>query len=90
MIDLTQLRPIADKVLIELHAPNLKSDGGLHLLDSHNRPVNTGKVLALGPSAKLEVQPGDQVFFDVHCVALDAEAGRLRLLPADGILAILT
>lgn len=90
MNDFTKLQPIHDRVLIQLHQSRSESDGGIVVPDSILRPVNTGTVMQMGPHTGLEqdLKPGDQVFFDLGCVALDAADG-LRLLPADGILAIL-
>jgi len=89
MIDLAKLRPIDDKVLVQLDPQRFKSDGGLYILDNPLRPVNTGKVLAKGPRADWAIKEGSHVFFDVTCIAIDAESDALRLLPSNGILAIL-
>ena len=88
-MNLRNTRPIGSNVLVEMMPERLMSDGGIHLLDSPLRSSCDAKVIALGPHAKLDCKPGDQVFLDRSCIAMDIEEGKLRMIPAEGVLAIL-
>lgn len=89
-MNLRDTKPIGSKVLVEMLPERLMSDGGIHLLESPLRSSVDARVIALGPHAKLDCNPGDQVFLDRACLALDIEEGKLRMIPAEGVLAILT
>ena len=89
MNDPRNTKPIGKHVLLEMQPETLKSDGGLLLLSSPLRQSNIGKVLAKGPHAKCDAQVGDHVFIDLTCLALDIVEDKLRMMPAEGILAIL-
>lgn len=90
MIDLTKLLPIGDKILLELLPARTISEGGIHVPQNNERPCHDARVLAKGPHAKIDAEPGDQVIFDLHCFALDVEADKYRLVPSEAVLAILS
>ena len=89
MIGFTNITPIGENVLIEIMPNQERSDGGLILLDSPMRASNRGIVRALGPRAKLDVEPGFRVIFDPNVPAMDVEMDKLRMLPAESVLAII-
>lgn len=69
-----KLRPLSDKVVIEVLEEEDKSPGGLYLPDSAKKKpqqgkiiaVGTGKVLDDGKRAPLSVKVGDKVLFSKY------------------------
>jgi len=69
-----KLRPLSDKVVIEVLEEEDKSPGGLYLPDSAKKKpqqgkiiaIGTGKVLDDGKRAPLSVKVGDKVLFSKY------------------------
>ncbi len=69
-----KLKPLGDKVVIELLEEEDKSAGGLYLPDSAKKKPQTGKVVAIGNGKMLEdgtraamnVKVGDKVLFSKY------------------------
>ncbi len=74
-----QLRPLQDRVLVELEPERGESYGGIIL--TGRDPVRTGKVLRVGPGKDYkdrylptEVKPGERVAFLQACLETRSEA----------------
>lgn len=93
------LKPLGDKVVVELMAPSEKSAGGLILpiATRENQQINKGKVVAVGPGRQLDdgrrmrmsVKVGDYVL--INWGGTDVEIGKekFRILTEGDILAIM-
>lgn len=84
-----KIRPLQDRVLVELEPEKNRSRGGLFLL-GHDK-VRTGVVLRVGPGKQYEdcyrpteVKPGERVAFMQACLETRAEAQLNYRLP-DGM-----
>uniref|UniRef100_A0A7S0ZI90 20 kDa chaperonin, chloroplastic n=1 Tax=Timspurckia oligopyrenoides TaxID=708627 RepID=A0A7S0ZI90_9RHOD len=72
--DLSEINPIADKILIHVHKQELSTPGGLVLNASKDRRVRTGEVIAVGNGKLLEdgsrepigVEVGEQVMWNEY------------------------
>ena len=66
-----KIRPLEDKVLVEILEPEGKTKGGIFLPDTAKEEKAEGKIIALGPGKMLEsgkvckpeVKAGDRVIF---------------------------
>lgn len=93
-----KLKPLGDKVVIELLEQEDKSAGGLYLPDSAKKKPQTGKVIAVGDGrilddgsrAKMNVKVGDKVIFSKYGgndVTLDGD--EYTILDEDQIYAVI-
>lgn len=60
------VKPLADRVLIEPNPAEEKTAGGLFIPDTAKEKPLAGKVVAVGPGTsevKMEVKKGDQVLY---------------------------
>ena len=65
------IKPLADRVLIEPAAAETKTSSGLYIPDTAKEKPQEGKVIAVGPGAKsedgktipMDVKVGDRVLF---------------------------
>jgi chaperonin GroES len=92
-----KLKPLGDKVVIEVLESEEKSAGGLYLPDSAKKKPQTGKVIAVGDGkilddgsrAKMNVKVGDKVLFSKYGgneVTVDGE--EYTILDEDQIYAV--
>lgn len=90
-----KMRPLYDKVLIELAEREEKTAGGIFIPDSAQEKTQKGKVIAAGQGrissegtlTKLSVKPGDMVFFGKYS---GTQAGEKHvILREDEILAVM-
>jgi len=93
-----ELRPLGDKVVVQLVELDDKSAGGIYLPDSAKKKPQEGKVIAVGGGRvldngernKLSVKSGDRVLFSKYGgneVTIDGED--YTILDEDQIYAIL-
>lgn len=69
-----KLKPLADKVVIEIEEDNEQSPGGIYIPDTAREKPQRGKVVSVGPGKLLEsgqretmtVKPGDRVLFQKY------------------------
>ena len=92
-----KIRPLEDKVLVEILEAEGKTKGGIFLPDTAKEEKAEGKVVAVGPgkvleSGKiraLEVKPGDRVIFGKFAGdELTIEGKKHKILKENEILAI--
>lgn len=93
-----ELKPIGEKVIVELLEAQEKTKGGIIVPDAAREKPHEGKVIAVGngrtlPSGKtipLEVKPGDKIIFSKYSgneVKLDDQ--EFVIVDIDDVLAIL-
>lgn len=93
-----ELKPIGDKVIVELLEAKEKTKGGIIVPDTAKEKPHEGKVIAIGSGRTLtngkvippEVKPGDKIVFSKYSgneVKLDDK--EFVIVDADDILAIL-
>lgn len=93
-----ELKPIGDKVIVELLEAQEKTKGGIIFPDTAKEKPHEGKVIAVGSGRALsngktvppEVRPGDKIVFSKYSgneVKLDDK--EFVIVEADDILAIL-
>ncbi len=93
-----KLRPLGDKVVVQLLEKEDKSAGGLYLPDSAQKKPQTGKVIAIGDGRLLEdgkrapmtLKVGDKVLFSKYGgneVQIDGE--EYTILDEDQVYAVL-
>lgn len=93
-----KIRPLGDKVVVQVLEKEDKTAGGLYLPDTAQKKPQTGKVIAVGDGKLLEdgkrapmsVKVGDKVLFSKYGgneVQLDGE--EVTILDEDQIYAIL-
>ena len=92
------LKPIGDKVIIEVLEAQEKTAGGIVLPDAAKEKPQEGKVIAVGdgkvlPSGKtvpLTVKPGDRILFGKYTGSeIKVEENEYLIVNEDDILAIL-
>ena len=92
------LKPIGDKVIIEVLEAQEKTAGGIVVPDAAKEKPQEGKVIAVGdgkvlPSGKtvpLTVKPGDRILFGKYTGSeIKVEENEYLIVNEDGILAIL-
>ena len=92
------LKPIGDKVIIEVLEAEGKTPGGIVLPDTAKEKPQEGKVIAVGdgktlPSGKtvpLTVKPGDKILFGEYSGSeIKLEDNEYLIVNEDDILAIL-
>lgn len=92
------LKPIGDKVIIEVLDAEEKTSGGIVLPDTaKEKPqegkviaVGDGKVLASGKTVPLTVKPGDRILFGKYTGnEIKVEESEYLIVNEDDILAIL-
>ena len=92
------LKPIGDKVIIEVLEAQEKTTGGIVLPDVAKEKPQEGKVIAVGdgkilPSGKtvpLTVKPGDRILFGKYTGSeIKVEENEYLIVNEDDILAIL-
>ena len=93
------LKPLGDKVVVQLTEEESKTASGIYLPDSAKKKPTTGKIIAVGSGRildngernKLSVKPGDRVIFSKYGgneVTIDGED--FTILDEDQIYAILS
>ena len=63
------IKPLADRVLVEPKEAETKTAGGLYIPDNAKEKPQEGVVLAVGPGKKdepMEVKVGDKVLYDKY------------------------
>ena len=92
------LKPIGDKIIVEVLDAQEKSSGGIVLPDTAKEKPQEGKVVAVGdgkvlPSGKtvpLSVKPGDRILFGKYSGnEIKIEENEYLIVNEDDILAIL-
>lgn len=71
---MSKLKPLGDKVVVELLEQEEKTAGGIYLPDNAKKKPQEGKVVAVGNGRildtgdrnKLSVKPGDRVLFSKY------------------------
>ena len=86
------VKPLADRVLIEPNPAEEKTAGGLFIPDTAKEKPLAGKVIAAGPGTndvKMEVKVGDQVLYGKYAgteIKIDGE--EYKIVRQSDILAI--
>ena len=86
------VKPLADRVLIEPNPAEEKTAGGLFIPDTAKEKPLAGKVIAAGPGTndvKMEVKVGDQVLYGKYAgteIKIDGE--EYKIVRQNDILAI--
>ncbi len=90
---MSQIKPLADRVVIEPQAAETKTAGGIIIPDNSKEKPQKGKVVAVGPGKKDEpmtVKEGDVVLYGRHYGAeLNWEGKDLLIMKESEILAII-
>lgn len=60
------IKPLQDRVLIEISEAQKKTSGGLYIPDTAQEKAQTGVVLAVGNSSDISVKAGDKVMFEKY------------------------
>jgi chaperonin GroES len=83
------LKPIGDRVLVEIKASEEKTSGGLVIPQTSQEKTQEGKVIAIGTSDKIGVKVGDKVVYDKYA-GTQYKMGEkdLLVIKAEDILAI--
>lgn len=86
------VKPLADRVLIEPAEAEKVTAGGIIIPDSAKEKPLKGKVIAVGHGTKDEemvVKPGDTVLYGKYAgTEIEVEAGKLLIMRQSDILAI--
>ena len=87
-----QIKPLADRVLIEPMAAETKTSSGLYIPDTAKEKPQNGKVVAVGPGTKDEkitVKIGDTVLYGKYAgTELKLEGADYIMMRESDILAI--
>jgi chaperonin GroES len=92
------LKPLGDRVVIELLEEEETTKGGIVLPDTAKEKPQKGKVLAVGPGrvldsgqrVALEVKEGDKVLFAKYCgTEIQLDGKELMILQERDVLAVL-
>ena len=65
-MQIKNLQPLGDKVLIKLDKRDDVSEGGIILPDSAKKKAYWGTIIAKGEEVKRPIEAGDKVFFDKY------------------------
>lgn len=93
-----KLKPLGDRVVVELLEEEEKTKGGIVLPDTAKEKSQKGKVLAVGPGrildngqrVSLEVKEGDKVLFAKYGgTEIQLEGKELMILQERDVLAVL-
>lgn len=63
--NISQIKPVNDKVLVEIQHGPVKSQGGLFIPDADKKRSPLGKIIAFGPLVD-DLTPNDIVYFDLY------------------------
>ena len=74
------LKPLADRVLIEVKEEETKTKGGILLPDTAQKKSQKGTVVAVGQGIPMEVKVGDEVLFAKYSGTDIDEGGKHYLL----------
>ncbi len=87
------IKPLADRVLIEPKAAEEKTAGGLYIPDTAKEKPLEGKVVAVGPGTsevKMEVKKGDNVLYGKYAgTEIQADGKDYLIMRQSDILAII-
>ncbi|MFV0530788.1 MAG: co-chaperone GroES [Flavobacteriales bacterium] len=90
---MSQIKPLADRVVIEPQAAETKTAGGIIIPDNSKEKPQKGKVVAVGPGKKDEpitVKKGDIVLYGKYSgTELNWEGNDLLIMKESEILAII-
>ncbi|MCH8274639.1 MAG: co-chaperone GroES [Armatimonadetes bacterium] len=93
-----KLRPISDKVVIEVLEEEDKTSGGIYLPDTAKKKPQEGKVIAVGQGralddgthARMTVKVGDRVLFSKYGGnEIDLDGKEYTILEEDQVFAII-
>ncbi len=89
-----QVKPLADRVLIEPNPAEEKTAGGLIIPDTAKEKPLSGKVIAAGPGTadvKMEVKTGDQVLYGKYAgTEINIDGKDYLIMKQGDILAVLS
>lgn len=80
---MTKIRPLANRVLIEVQPVKEKTASGIIIPDTARQSIREGKVVAAGPGTKDEavsVKPGDTVLLGNNVGTTISDGGKDYLL----------
>lgn len=60
------IKPLHDRVLIEISESQKKTSGGLYIPDTAQEKAQTGVILAVGDSSDISVKVNDKVMFEKY------------------------
>ncbi len=60
------VKPIGDRVLIEIKMSEEKTSGGLVIPQTAQEKTQEGKIVAIGNGENIKVKVGDQVIYDKY------------------------
>lgn len=87
------IKPLADRVVIEPKAVEQKTAGGLIIPDTNKEKPLEGKVLAVGPGTKeiaMEVKTGDKVLYGKYAgTEVTVDGKELLIMRQADILAVI-
>ena len=87
------IKPLADRVLVEPREAETKTASGLFIPDNAKEKPQEGKVLAVGPGKKdepMEVKVGDIVVFGKYSgTELNVDGDKYIIMSQNEVLAIL-
>ena len=87
------IKPLADRVLVEPKEAETKTASGLYIPDTAKEKPQEGKVIAAGPGKKdepMEVKVGDEVLYGKYAgTEVTVEGKKYLIVKQSDILAIL-
>lgn len=84
------IKPLADRVLIEPTAAETKTASGLYIPDTAKEKPLQGKVVAIGDSDEINVKVGDTVIYARYSgVEISQDGINYLIMPVKEVLAIL-
>ena len=95
---MSQIRPLADKLLIKIIDDTQQTQGGIFIPDSAKEKPQKGEVIAAGPGAlnkegkreELEVKVGDTVLFAKYAgTDIKFDGQELKILSEKDVLAVI-
>jgi len=90
MFQLSQIEPVADRVVIKRDDMPTMTKGGIYVPQTAKNNQNHGIVLKAGP--KSSVKAGDRVYFMTNAhgmqIYLEGEPGKVFIMPELGVVAV--
>ena len=84
------VKPIGDRVLIEIKMSEEKTSGGLVIPQASQEKTQEGKITAIGTGENIKVKVGDQVIYDKYAGTPFKIADKdCLIIKADEILAVI-
>ncbi len=88
------IKPLADRILVEPKEAETKTASGLYIPDTAKEKPQEGKIIAVGPGKKdepMEVKPGDTVLYGKYAgTEINVEGKTYMMMRQSDVLAVLS